>query len=474
MSRSRLSGNRGYDSNRRRFHVCASRARTQLKMPGTSGAEATHVFSGSGENVSFPCNNALSGCTSTTWIYSRLSGTVELIAGGKKKNDIERRERMSLGSDCSLNIKKVTQEDYGLYTCRQFVNGEQQGTDAPVYLHVLHVSSSSSQTEIRPGSVTLSCQLYSYRVCDTSFRTEELQLIWVNQAGVNLMTDSRYQIFFSSTHCNITLTTTLLNEDHSREWRCQVTLRNQVKTSATYTVKYSGTSGAEVTHVFSGSGENVRLPCNNALSGCTSTTWIYSRRSESGTVELISEGKKRNDIKRRERLSLGSDCSLNIKKVTQEDYGLYTCQQYENGHGEQQGTDARVYLHVLHVSSSSSQTEIRSGSVTLSCQLYSGVCDTSFRTEELQLIWVNQAGVSLMTDSRYQILFSSTHCISTLTTTLLNEDHNREWRCQVTQRSQLKASATYTVKYSGIQFQKTQLYRNMMTFVIHSGQNDGL
>ncbi|CAM4699877.1 unnamed protein product [Leuciscus chuanchicus] len=205
----------------------------------TSGAEATHVFSGSGENISLPCNNALSDCTSTVWIYSRLSGTVELIAGGKKKNDIERRERLSLGSDCSLNIKKVTQEDYGLYSCQQFVNGEQQGTDAPVYLHVLHVSSSSSQTEIRSGFVTLSCQLYSYGVCDTSLRSEELQLIWVNQAGVNLMTDSRYQIFSSSTHCNITLTTTLLNEDHNREWRCQVTLRNQVKTSATYTVKYS-------------------------------------------------------------------------------------------------------------------------------------------------------------------------------------------------------------------------------------------
>ncbi|XDV40134.1 hypothetical protein PO909_009271 [Leuciscus waleckii] len=209
-------------------------------LTGMTVAEVTHVFSGSGENVRLPCNNALSDCTSTTWIYARLSGsgTVELIAGGKKKNDIE---RLSLGSDCSLNIKKVTQEDYGLYTCRQYVNGK-QGTDEPVYLHVLHVSSSSSQTEIRSGSVTLSCQLYLYGVsCDTLFRTEELQLIWVNQAGVSLMTDSRYQILFSSTHCIITLTTTLLNEDHNREWRCQVTQRNQLKTSATYTVKYSET-----------------------------------------------------------------------------------------------------------------------------------------------------------------------------------------------------------------------------------------
>ncbi|XP_048012843.1 uncharacterized protein LOC125246036 [Megalobrama amblycephala] len=210
-------------------------------LTGTSGTEVTHVFSSSGENVHLPCNNDLSGCTSTTWIYNRHSETVELIAGGKKKNNIERRERLSVGSDCSLNIKKVTQEDYGIYTCRQYVNGQKQGTDAPVYLHFLHVSSSSSQTEIRPGSsVTLYCQLYYYGVsCDSLVRTEGIQLVWVNQAGVNLVTDSRYQISFSSTRCIITLTTTLLNEDLNREWRCQVTQRNQLKTSATFTVKFS-------------------------------------------------------------------------------------------------------------------------------------------------------------------------------------------------------------------------------------------
>ncbi|XP_067305959.1 uncharacterized protein [Pseudorasbora parva] len=210
----------------------------------------------------------------------------------------------------------------------------------------------------------------------------------------------------------------------------------------------TGSSEANITDVFSTSGENVRLPCNNALSNCTSTTWNYNRDS-SQTVELTAEGIKKNDIERRERLSVGSDCSLNIKNVTQQDYGLYICRQYVNK--QQQGTDAPVYLHFLHVSSSSSQSEIRSGrSVTLSCQLYSYSfpCDTLVRSEGIQLMWVNQANVSVMKDSRYQILFSSTHCNSTLTTRLLNEDHNREWRCQVTQNNRLKTSATITVKDS--------------------------
>ncbi len=104
-------------------------------------------------------------------------------------------------------------------------------------------SSSSSQTEISAGrSVTLFCQLYSFaRVsCDDWISSERIELFWVNQAGVKLkISDSRYQISATG-HCIITLTTTLLNEDHNREWRCNVTHGDQAKSSVTYTVKSSG------------------------------------------------------------------------------------------------------------------------------------------------------------------------------------------------------------------------------------------
>ncbi|KAL1279251.1 hypothetical protein QQF64_025924, partial [Cirrhinus molitorella] len=106
-------------------------------------------------------------------------------------------------------------------------------------------SSSSSQTEISAGSsVSLSCQLHSYTYtgvsCDDWIRSEGIDLLWVNQAGDKLkISDSRYQISAPG-HCIITLTTTLLNEDDNREWRCEVTQGDQVKTSVTYTVKISG------------------------------------------------------------------------------------------------------------------------------------------------------------------------------------------------------------------------------------------
>lgn len=105
------------------------------------------------------------------------------------------------------------------------------------------VSPSSTQTEIRPGSsFTLSCQLYvdDGYPCDKFFINERIQLMWVNKAGEDLRSDSRYQISSSPHHCNITLTTTLLDEDHNTEWRCQVTKENKLKTSVRYTVTYSG------------------------------------------------------------------------------------------------------------------------------------------------------------------------------------------------------------------------------------------
>ncbi|XP_042589648.1 uncharacterized protein LOC109048074 isoform X2 [Cyprinus carpio] len=225
---------------------------------------------------------------------------------------------------------------------------------------------------------------------------------------------------------------------------CRVCLLGLIFLSSLLT----GISGVNETHVFISSGENVRLPCNNALHDCNSTTWLYNRFRDSATVELICLGIKKKDTERHERLSLGSDCSLNIRNISTEDYGSYICRQYVNG---EQGPDARVFLHVLHVSSS--QTEISAGlSVTLFCQLYSSPqvsCDDWIRSEGIHLFWVNQAGVKLnISDSRYQILSSSDHCIITLNTTLLNEDPNREWRCEVTQRDQVKTSVTYTVKSS--------------------------
>ncbi|XP_057179960.1 uncharacterized protein LOC130547731 isoform X2 [Triplophysa rosa] len=221
---------------------------------GVSGAEVSRVFISSGESASLPCNDTLHQCSSTTWIYNNYtsSSAVEVFAGGINKNNSERSERMSMTSDCSLNIYNTTQHDGGVYTCRRYVNGLQEGPDSQVYLHVLHVSSSSSssssQTEIRANTpVTLSCQLWSHDSCDYLLRVDGFQLVWMNQADVDLQTDSRYQIRSDEHDCLISLTTTLVNEDNNTELRCVLKHKNDIKTSVTHTVRFTVTNSQIVT-----------------------------------------------------------------------------------------------------------------------------------------------------------------------------------------------------------------------------------
>ncbi|XP_073710714.1 uncharacterized protein [Misgurnus anguillicaudatus] len=206
---------------------------------------------------------------------------------------------------------------------------------------------------------------------------------------------------------------------------------------------FTGTSGEEVINVFCSDGLNVTLLCGDAPPDCRSTMWIYNKDNKTG-VDLFTKGIKQMDHK---RVSLGSYCSLNIYKTTIEDHGLYTCRQLNTD----PYTDVNVYLHVLHVSLSSTQTEIKAGrNVTLSCQLYffDGYdCEGLLHEDGFQIIWVNEFDVNLQSVSRYQISSSTEHCNSSLTTTLLNEDNNRELRCQIIKGTEVKTSDRYTVKY---------------------------
>ncbi|XP_073799854.1 uncharacterized protein isoform X8 [Danio rerio] len=110
----------------------------------------------------------------------------------------------------------------------------------------------------------------------------------------------------------------------------------------------TGVFGAEDTRVFSSSGETVHLPCRNTDQPCrpSGTTWTYSSYRQTTAVELIGLGVNKTNS---ERLNLGSDCSLIISRVTTEDAGLYTCQQWSGEGGHRYGADSVVFLHVVAV-----------------------------------------------------------------------------------------------------------------------------
>ncbi|XP_050927654.1 uncharacterized protein LOC127142637 isoform X7 [Lates calcarifer] len=96
-------------------------------------------------------------------------------------------------------------------------------------------------------------------------------------------------------------------------------------------------------------GDEATLSCENRIRNqdkCDRTNWVFSQ-GRSPSVELISSGQIGEDGKdRSDRLSLTENCSLVIKKVTDEDVGRYTCRQFDRS-GRQQGPDAVVHLSVI-------------------------------------------------------------------------------------------------------------------------------
>uniref|UniRef100_A0A4W5KX59 Ig-like domain-containing protein n=1 Tax=Hucho hucho TaxID=62062 RepID=A0A4W5KX59_9TELE len=147
-------------------------------------------------------------CSSTTWNYNRAgsTGNIEEVAFGKIK--VDKTERLSLGSSCSLRVSNVRAEDAGRYTCLQFLTetGSQHGGDAPVDLVNNHI------------------------------------LSWVpNETGTEPQKYSGSQDPQHSS-CDITLNVTLQKKDNNRKWTCTLTEKGNVKLSIDFTSTFSDSS----------------------------------------------------------------------------------------------------------------------------------------------------------------------------------------------------------------------------------------
>ncbi|KAL3979433.1 cystinyl aminopeptidase [Sarotherodon galilaeus] len=108
-----------------------------------------------GHDVTLPCKNVIQGqhnCNSTTWIFSDSSSSVTLFELGQNKEAKPKPDRLSLSADCSLVIKKVTDQDVGRYTCRQFKTrgGPQEGPDFMIDLSVINNVKTTTKSTIKP------------------------------------------------------------------------------------------------------------------------------------------------------------------------------------------------------------------------------------------------------------------------------------------------------------------------------------
>ncbi|XP_069028405.1 uncharacterized protein [Embiotoca jacksoni] len=165
-----------------------------LQFTATAGQHLS-LFTIKGHDVTLPCENVIPGqhnCDITNWLFtnSNRRPEVELIKLGQIGLNVgSKSDRLSVTSNCSLVIKNVTDEDVGVYTCRQFKPGQRE-TDFDINLSVVKIIDYEEDE-----TVTLDCSVLTYGQCRYTVE-------WVNTSP-DMMTSS-YQcstsVKFTTSH----------------------------------------------------------------------------------------------------------------------------------------------------------------------------------------------------------------------------------------------------------------------------------
>ncbi|XP_063757663.1 uncharacterized protein LOC134876583 isoform X2 [Eleginops maclovinus] len=156
----------------------------------------------------------LPGPSVTQEAQCRCLNTRKIHNDAKAKSD-----RLRVLKNCSLVIKKVTEEDAGRYTCRQFRSGQQQGPDSLVDLSVVTMTEHQDTDE-----VTLRCSVSTYGDCGLTVK-------WLFQ-GRDVDKDHR-EIKTSTSSCSASVTfqtSHFSNTSRSKLFTCAVTAGGNVHT----------------------------------------------------------------------------------------------------------------------------------------------------------------------------------------------------------------------------------------------------
>ncbi|XP_042247148.1 uncharacterized protein LOC121882772 [Thunnus maccoyii] len=196
-----------------------------LHFTAVTGQTSLDITVRVGDEVTLSCENVMTDqdkCNSISWIFSGLRNTaaVELIEVGQiGENAKAKSDRLSVTVNCSLVIKKVTVEDVGRYTCRQFKSGQQQGQDSRVYLSVVTMTEHKDTDK-----VTLNCSVSTYEQCRQTVK-------WVYEGNDWDVNTHHMKESQSSCFATVMFTTSHLAEmsKYSESFKCNVTDKNKVQ-----------------------------------------------------------------------------------------------------------------------------------------------------------------------------------------------------------------------------------------------------
>ncbi|XP_039455206.1 uncharacterized protein LOC120433265 isoform X3 [Oreochromis aureus] len=187
-----------------------------------------------GDKVTLPCKNVINNhlnCDTTTWLFidSRGKAAVELVNLGQIKEKAKS-DRLSVTAECSLVIKKVTAEDVGRYTCRQFRGnpGKQQGLDAVVHLSVVIVTEQKKADQL-----TLNCSVQVYGRC-------KYKVKWIHNSVALDRDHSKFKTSQSSCSATVTFLKLQYSQISSSDFKCNITTEENKKQLFTFSTRSSG------------------------------------------------------------------------------------------------------------------------------------------------------------------------------------------------------------------------------------------
>ncbi|XP_039638041.1 uncharacterized protein LOC120546869 isoform X5 [Perca fluviatilis] len=174
-----------------------------------------------GDEVTLSCQIDSPVCDSTHWIFtdSRRTAAVDLVLDGRIVEKAKvKSDRLSVTANCSLVIKKVTEEDAGHYRCSQF-RSRQQALETVVILSVVTMTEHQDSDE-----VTLNCSVSTYERCKHKVK-------WLFQ-GQDVDKLKNQQMKTSQSPCNASVTfptSHFIYTSRFQLFRCEVTEGDKVK-----------------------------------------------------------------------------------------------------------------------------------------------------------------------------------------------------------------------------------------------------
>ncbi|XP_049914980.1 uncharacterized protein LOC126399182 [Epinephelus moara] len=232
-------------------------------------AAATEKYSLVGDEVTLSCENVThdqDNCDSATWLFSDRRNTVTLFEHGKIHREAEAKsDRLSVTAKCSLVIKKVTREDVGRYSCRQFRSGRQV-SDSQVDVSVVTMTEHKDTDR-----VILFCSVWTYEQCPHTVK-------WLYEGNQNDLETSQ-----STCSASVTFTTSDYNQKlkYSELLKCEVT-DGHTKEVHQFTFSPPQSSGEKPGHdAATAASTTTRTTTTTDSPSTTGSNWTSMKRSTS-------------------------------------------------------------------------------------------------------------------------------------------------------------------------------------------------